>query len=96
MIRLNSRDTFAQMLAALAHELGHAIASDYGQRANHARADEYGAALLISEREYAEAERLVGEHPGALAAHLGVTRRLILAWRRWYVRTHEPVAVDAD
>lgn len=44
------------------------------------------AALLITTEEYAEAEQLVGDHPGALAQELGVTRRLVLAWRRWYDR----------
>lgn len=87
-IVLNDRCTQVQMLCALAHELGHAIACDYGVKANHAAADEYGASLIITPAEYAAAEAIVGEHPGALAEYLGVTRRLILAWRRWYKRTH--------
>lgn len=87
LIRLNTRNTSAQMLSALAHECGHAIACDYGSKVNHSKADEYGAALIITPAEYAAAEAEVGEHPGALADHLGVTRRLVLAWRRWYGRT---------
>lgn len=87
-IVLNRRCTAAQSLSALAHEVGHAVACDYGAEANHSRADEYGAALVITPAEYAAAEAEVGEHPGALAEHLGVTPRLVLAWRRWYSRTH--------
>lgn len=88
LIVLNRRCTAAQTLSALAHEVGHAVACDYGTTANHSRADEYGAALIITPVEYAAAEAEVGEHAGALAEYLGVTRRLILAWRRWYTRTH--------
>lgn len=88
LIILNQVCTAAQMLSALAHEVGHAVACDHGSTANHRRADEYGAALIITPAEYAEAETIVGEHPGALAEYLGVTRRLVLAWRRWYKRTH--------
>jgi hypothetical protein len=88
LIVLNRRCTAAQMLSALAHEIGHAVACDHGTKANHAKADEYGAALIITPAEYAAAEAEVGEHAGALAEYLGVTRRLVLAWRRWYARTH--------
>lgn len=76
------------MLSALAHEVGHAVACERGAKANHAKADEYGAALIITPAEYAAAEAEVGEHAGALAEYLGVTRRLVMAWRRWYRRTH--------
>lgn len=88
LIVLNRRCTAAQLLSALAHECGHAVACDHGATANHAKADEYGAALIITPAEYEAAEQAVGEHAGALAEYLGVTRRLVLAWRRWYARTH--------
>ena len=88
LIRLNQRNTQAQMLSSLGHELGHAISCENGATARCDRADEYGAALIITPAEYAAAEAIVGEHPGALAEYLGVTRRLVLAWRRWYARTH--------
>ena len=88
LIVLNCRCTAAQMLSALAHEIGHAILCDYGVGANHNKADEIGASLIITPSEYAAAEAIVGEHPGALAEYLGVTRRLVLAWRRWYARKH--------
>lgn len=88
LIRLNQRNTAAQMLSSLGHEIAHGIARENGVTARCNRADEYAAALIITPAEYAAAEALVGEHPGALAEYLGVTRRLILAWRRWFARTH--------
>lgn len=96
LIVLNTRNTAAQMLAALAHEVGHAMYCHYGKDSNHQMADEVGAALIIRPAEYAAAEAEVGSHPGALAAQLEVTRRLVLAWRRWYVRTHAPLSVLSD
>lgn len=85
VIRLNLRLTRAQATATLAHELGH---HRFGDRcstpANEQRAWEYGAALLITPREYAAAEREVGHHRAALAIELGVTPRLIGAWRDWW------------
>lgn len=86
-IVLNRRMTHAQVTATLAHELGHAI---FGDRATtprlERRASEYGAALIITPRQYAAAEHLVGSHAGALAVELGVTPHLIEAWRRWAKR----------
>lgn len=95
-IVLNSRNRADQMLCTLGHELGHAVWRENGKTARCARADEASAALIISVAEYAAAEREVGCHPGALAVHLGVTRRIILAWRRWYARTYAPMALEAD
>lgn len=87
LIILNKRLTRAQMTTTCAHELAHAIHRDRcSTRWAEDRADETGASLIISPAEYAEAEMSVGEHAGALAAHLGVTPRLILAWRRWHAR----------
>lgn len=84
---LNYYCTQAQALSALAHEVGHAIFSDRcSSEAIERRADEMGASFVIEAREYAAAERLVGSHAGALARQLGVTRDLILAWRRWWWR----------
>lgn len=84
-IVLNPRLTAAQAAATLAHELGHRRFGDTcstptGER----RAWEYGAALLISHAEYRAAERAVGHHLSALAIELGVTPKLIEAWRRWW------------
>lgn len=84
-IRLNLRLTRAQATATLAHELGH---HRFGDRctnpANERRAWEYGAALLITPGEYATAEATVGHHLSSLAIELGVTPKLIEAWRRWW------------
>lgn len=87
LIVINYRCTEAQVIAALAHEVGHAAfgdtcSTDMIER----RADEYGASLVLTPTEYADAERQVGPHAGALARELGVTRDLVLAWRRWWVR----------
>lgn len=85
-IALNRRMTAAQATASLAHELGHWRFGDRcSTAANERRAWEYGAALVITPDEYAAAERLVGAAEGALAAELGVTVRIIEAWRRWWV-----------
>lgn len=101
LIRLNQRMTWSQATATLAHEVAHAI---FGDRCstprNERRAWELGAALVISAREYAESEALVGHHAGALAVELGVTPKLIHAWRRWYHHRHPIEAmrrsVDVD
>lgn len=87
VIWLNYRCTMAQAVSALAHELGHAEFGDTcTSEAIERRADEWGASFAITAEEYAEAEEVVGEHAGALARALGVTRDLILAWRRWWWR----------
>lgn len=87
LIILNNALTTNQATAALAHEIGHAV---FGDRctdpARERRADEYGASLIITVRDYKRAERLVGCHLGALADELEVTPRLVEAWRRWYQR----------
>lgn len=80
-LRLNAR----QAAATLAHECGHQRFGDTcSTPANERRAWEYGAAFLITPDEYREAEGLVGHHTSALAIELGVTPRLIEAWRRWW------------
>lgn len=88
LVVLNYRCTVAQAISALAHEIGHAVFGDRcSTEAVERRADEYGASIIVTPGEYAAAEELVGTHPGALARHLGVTRDLVLAWRRWWWRT---------
>lgn len=96
LIILNWRNRADQMLSTLGHELTHAIWRENGVTARCSRADEGSAALIISPDEYAEAEAEVGSHAGALAEYLGVTRRIILAWRRWYARTHAPIECLPD
>lgn len=86
-IVLNRRLTRAQEIATLAHELGHFLYRHHGHCDRNERlAWEAGASLVISTGEYADAEELCGPHAGAIAAELGVTRRLVEAWRGWYCR----------
>lgn len=100
-IVLNLRLTAAQAASTLAHELGH---QRFGDRCSsppaERRAWEYGAALLISPAEYRTAELFVGHHLAALAIELGVTPKLIEAWRRWWEtrgrQLYEGVNVDVD
>ncbi|WP_183092935.1 ImmA/IrrE family metallo-endopeptidase [Nocardioides stalactiti] len=84
-IVLSLRLTRAQATATLAHELGH---QKFGDRCSSRRAErrawEYGAAFLITPAQYATAEDLAGHHLSALAVELGVTPKLIEAWRRWW------------
>lgn len=97
VIRLHYRLTAAQALAALAHEVAHAIEGHRATTPAHERrADELGASLVITSREYAAAEASVGPHLGSLARELGVTPRLVEGWRRWFGRRHGAPAIEAD
>lgn len=85
VVRLNLRLTHAQAVATLAHEIGHAKFGDTcSSPKNERRAWEYAAAMVINPAEYREAEEQVGHHVSALALELGVTPKLIQAWRRWW------------
>ena len=87
VIVLNYQCRADQALAALAHEVGHGVFGDRcSTEAIERRADELGASLIVTAAEYAEAEAEVGAHAGALARRLGITRDLVLAWRRWWLR----------
>lgn len=84
-IALNWRLTRRQATATLGHELGHHRFGDTcSTPVTERRAWEYGAALLITPSEYAEAEASVGHRPSALAIELEVTPKLIEAWCRWW------------
>lgn len=85
LIVLSTRLTQRQAVVCLAHEIAHAHFGDTcSTPAIERRAWEYAAGFLISPQEYAEAERMVGCHPAALALELDVTVKLIRAWRRWF------------
>lgn len=79
--------SYTETLCAVAHELGHAYhGDDYAEdhlrdARQEARADRWAVRALITQRDYAEAEQLVGSHPGALAVELGVTVEYIHIWR---------------
>lgn len=83
---LNPRRREWMQRCTLAHEMGHWW-HGHDWRGRHDRerdereADTYAAKLLISPVDYALAERTVGEHPGALAKELGVTRRMVELWQ---------------
>lgn len=86
LVFLNPRRSVLTQRVTLAHECGHAWhGHDWTGRHDVERderqADTYAARLLISPVEYAMAERVVGEHPGAIARELGVTRALVELWR---------------
>jgi hypothetical protein len=84
-ITLSHRLTRAQATACLAHECGHQKFGDTcSTPAAERRAWEYAAAFMITPEEYRTAEALVGHHPAALALELGVTPKMIEAWRRWW------------
>ena len=85
LIVLNRSLTASQAASTLVHELGHHKFGDTcSTPAGERRAWEYGASMLISPAEYRRAERLAGHHPAGLAIELGVTPRLIDAWRAWW------------
>ena len=72
-------------VSVLSHEIGHAHYGDVGHDpAQEARADRWAARRLIDPAEYAQAEEMVGPHPGALAMELGVSR--------WVVETFQSEA----
>lgn len=88
-ISLRDGMTEAATLCALAHELGHAEASDPPGHTGVAelRADRFAARLLIDPTEYRAAELVYGSHPARLAAELGVTTHLIHVFQS----THERI-----
>lgn len=87
LIRLNNRLTQVEAASTLGHEIAHHLAGDRcSTPVVERRAWEAAAALLISEDEYRTAERVVGCHPNALGIELGVTPKVVLAWRRWFER----------
>lgn len=82
LIVLSTRVPQWKARCALAHEIGHHHhghdwSRDHDKVRDEREADQYAARLLIPVDAYATAESHVGEHPGALARELGVTRRLV-------------------
>lgn len=71
----------------LMHEIAHYIHGDvptsdpWLNTRQERRAHEWAAQRLISKEAYEQAEAIVGPHPGALAAELGVTVEYIHTWR---------------
>lgn len=94
LITINDlRRTGFTIRMTMAHEIGHAHydhqwTDDPGAWKRQEReADVFAAMLLISRDEYAHAERIVGEHPGAIAKELAVTENHVLLWRENYSKS---------
>lgn len=78
--------TSKQTLCTLTHELAHAFYGDQTSNSDiEARAWNWAARALVEPKRYAEAESLVGSHPGALAIELDVTVPVITAWQRLHL-----------
>jgi hypothetical protein len=86
-IVLNPRLDHRQAVACLAHELGHRhFGHACSTPADERRAWEFAAALLVSPADYAAAEARACADPAGIADELGVTVRVVEAWRRWWLR----------
>lgn len=91
LVFVNPHRALVLQRAAVAHECGHWVhghdwTRDHDRARDERQADEYAARLLITPAGYAEAERVAGEHVGAIARELGVTARLVELWRDSYLR----------
>lgn len=91
LVHINPRKSLLTQRVTLAHEcghwaLGHDWTRDHDRPRDEQQADTYAARLLITPAAYAEAERVAGAHPGALARELNVTARLVELWRADYLR----------
>jgi len=96
-ITLSPRLTVRQATATLGHELGHEkFGHGCSNPTNERRAWEYGAALLVTPAAYRAAEEAVGHRLAALAIELGVTPKLIEAWRRWWETKGQFLDLDDD
>lgn len=75
----------ATRVCAIAHELGHA---HYGHNCSNEQAereaDEWAALHLLDFRTVKAAAYACEHNPGAIAAELGVTPRLLAVWMRLY------------
>lgn len=82
-ITVSSQLTTAHTVGTLAHELIHALHEHDGPQSDvvEARVDKLAARLLISPKEYAQAERLCGPHAGAIARELELPRWVVQAWQ---------------
>jgi Zn-dependent peptidase ImmA (M78 family) len=94
LITINDlRRTGFTIRMTMAHEIGHAHHDHQWTddpttwKRQEREADVFAAMLLISRDEYARAERIVGEHPGAIAKELAVTENHVLLWRETYAKS---------
>ncbi|MCK7661997.1 ImmA/IrrE family metallo-endopeptidase [Corynebacterium antarcticum] len=96
VISLRKGLNYIERRCTVAHELGHAALGHMSSpppwlRPRQEReADAFAADLLVSSETYAAAEDLHGNHHGAIASELYVTRHLVDVWqRRWQCRTDD-------
>lgn len=90
LVLLNHRKSMLTQRVTLAHECGHAWhghdwTRTHERERDEREADTYAALLLINADAYARAERVAGEHAGAIAKELNVTRHLVEMWRLDYL-----------
>lgn len=101
LIVLNHRRSELTQRMTLAHELGHwhhrhDWTTAHDRERDERQADQYAARLLIDADAYKRAEEAVGEHPGAIARELGVTRRLVELRREDFTRDARILATVAQ
>lgn len=98
-IRLREGMTLRQERSALAHEVAHAVFGDVPSKfgpvnaKQERRADEWASLRLITPATYREAEQRWEGHVGAMAYDLGVTTRLVEAFRRVLARIGDTVYI---
>ena len=91
LIYINDTKSLLTQRCTLAHEIGHAVYGHVWSPVPHEnfveerQANTYAARLLIGVDAYRRAERIVGQHAGALAKELNVSTLLIELWREWYL-----------
>lgn len=90
VIYLRRGMTIPQQLATLAHEIRHHELGHDGHQPDcvEQAINEQVAGWLISEPEYALAERLCGGHSGAIAVELDLPRWVVSAYRKRFWRSH--------
>ena len=91
LIVLNHQRSELTQRITLARELGHwhhrhDWTTAHDRARDERQADQYAARLLIDAEAYKRAEEAVGEHAGAIARELGVTRRLVELRREDFAR----------
>lgn len=96
-ITLNALLDAEQRCLTLAHEIGHAWYGHehdgpaHGDPEQERLADEIAAHLLVLPGRYADAERLRGPHPGAIADELGVHQEAVETYQRVLRRTRPEI-----
>ncbi len=88
LIIINIKQAPSCQLSALAHEAIHAKHGHDGHQSDdiELRVEEEAAQILISPTEYALAEQLCGRHTAPIAEELGVSIKILEAYRRILTR----------